>query len=130
MLKNKCCLYVIISICFFSITICNLLIDFLLYFGIKQLLISIAKNKELNMLYVNCIDFKVYEEDKTNFIPVFLQLGPCIFIRWIKDQQNPMNAFCWSFIHHFIFVCVKDSLSTLSQHCCVHTSKMMVMADL
>ena len=28
MLKNKCCLYVIISIRFFSITICNLLIKF------------------------------------------------------------------------------------------------------
>ena len=27
MLKNKCCLYVIISILFFSITICNLLIE-------------------------------------------------------------------------------------------------------
>jgi len=27
-LKNKCCLYVIIPICLFSITICNLLIDF------------------------------------------------------------------------------------------------------
>jgi len=27
-LKNKCCLYVIISIRFFSITICNLLIEF------------------------------------------------------------------------------------------------------
>jgi len=27
MLKNKCCLYVIISIQFFSITICNLLIE-------------------------------------------------------------------------------------------------------
>ena len=28
MLKNKCCLYVIISIRFFSITICNLFIEF------------------------------------------------------------------------------------------------------
>ena len=28
MLKNKCCLYVIISIRFFAITICNLLIEF------------------------------------------------------------------------------------------------------
>ena len=28
MLKNKCCLYVIISIRFFSITICNLLVEF------------------------------------------------------------------------------------------------------
>ena len=28
MLKNKCCLYIIISIRFFSITICNLLIEF------------------------------------------------------------------------------------------------------
>jgi len=27
MLKNKCCLYVTISILFFSITICNLLIE-------------------------------------------------------------------------------------------------------
>jgi hypothetical protein len=27
MLKNKCCLYVIISIRFFSITICNLIIE-------------------------------------------------------------------------------------------------------
>jgi len=26
--KNKCCLYVIISIRFFSITICNLIIEF------------------------------------------------------------------------------------------------------
>ena len=31
MLKNKCCLYVIISIRFFSIAICNLLIEFLSY---------------------------------------------------------------------------------------------------
>ena len=31
MLRNKCCLYVIISIRFFSITICNLLIEFLSY---------------------------------------------------------------------------------------------------
>jgi len=28
MLKNKCCLYAIISIRFFSITICDLLIEF------------------------------------------------------------------------------------------------------
>ena len=32
MLKNKCCLYVIISIRFFSITICNFLIEFRSYF--------------------------------------------------------------------------------------------------
>jgi hypothetical protein len=32
MLKNKCCLYVIISIRFFSITICNLLIELPSYF--------------------------------------------------------------------------------------------------
>jgi hypothetical protein len=31
MLENKCCLYVIISIRFFSITICNLLIEFPTY---------------------------------------------------------------------------------------------------
>ena len=34
MLKNKCCLYVIISIRFFSITICNLLIEFPSYTAI------------------------------------------------------------------------------------------------
>jgi len=33
MLKNKCCLYVIISIRFFSITICNLLIESPSYFN-------------------------------------------------------------------------------------------------
>jgi len=32
MLKNKCCLYVIISIRFFPITICNLLIEFPSYY--------------------------------------------------------------------------------------------------
>jgi len=32
-LKNKCCLYVIIPIRFFSITVCNLLIDFLRTFN-------------------------------------------------------------------------------------------------
>jgi len=30
-LKNKCCLYVIITIRLFQITICNLIIDFPLY---------------------------------------------------------------------------------------------------
>jgi hypothetical protein len=33
MLKNKCCLYVIISIRFFSIMICNLLIELPSYIG-------------------------------------------------------------------------------------------------
>jgi len=37
MLKNKCCLYVIISIRFFSITICNLLIEFPSYLLIKYI---------------------------------------------------------------------------------------------
>ena len=32
MLENKCCLYVIIPIRLFSITICNLFIDFPSYF--------------------------------------------------------------------------------------------------
>ena len=34
-MKNKCCLYVIIVISFFSVTICNLLIDFHSYVDIK-----------------------------------------------------------------------------------------------
>ena len=37
MLKNKCCLYVIISIRFFSITICNLLIEFPSYITLIKL---------------------------------------------------------------------------------------------
>ena len=37
MLKNKCCLYVIISIRFFSITICNLLIEFPSYYSGDQI---------------------------------------------------------------------------------------------
>jgi hypothetical protein len=35
MLKNKCCLYVIISIRFFSITICNLLSELPSYIRLK-----------------------------------------------------------------------------------------------
>ena len=34
LLKNKCCLYVIISILFFSITICNLLIESPSYYAL------------------------------------------------------------------------------------------------
>jgi hypothetical protein len=37
MLKNKCCLYVIISIRFFSITICNLLIELPSYKMVNEL---------------------------------------------------------------------------------------------
>jgi hypothetical protein len=37
-LKNKCCLYVIISIRFFSITICNLLIEFPSYIKGKKII--------------------------------------------------------------------------------------------
>ena len=61
-LKNKCCLYVIITIRFFSITICNLLIDLPSYIYIylfvcvciyKQLFISInthiTHNKNINI---------------------------------------------------------------------------------
>jgi len=36
-LKNKCCLYVIISIRFFSITICNLLIEFPSYIRVNAI---------------------------------------------------------------------------------------------
>jgi hypothetical protein len=39
-LKNKCCLYVTISIRFFSITICNLLIEVLSYLNTKDTLKS------------------------------------------------------------------------------------------
>jgi len=42
-LKNKCCLYVIISIRFFSITICNLLIEFPSYlYQNKQRLVPLT----------------------------------------------------------------------------------------
>ena len=40
MLKNKCCLYVIISIRFFSFTICNLLIEFPSYKRLDSVLIA------------------------------------------------------------------------------------------
>ena len=46
MLKNKCCLYVIISIQFFSITICNLLIEFPSYINCLR--------KNLSLIDVKC----------------------------------------------------------------------------
>ena len=45
MLKNKCCLYVIISIRFFSITICNLLIEFLSYISDQSQVVFVAQGK-------------------------------------------------------------------------------------
>jgi len=44
MLKIKCCLYVVIPIRFFSITICNLLIDFLSYYNSSCLFVGSALN--------------------------------------------------------------------------------------
>ena len=46
MLKNKCCLYVIISIRFFSITICNLLIEFPSYKPREYFMRKAAKSFE------------------------------------------------------------------------------------
>ena len=40
-LKNKCCLYVIISIRFFPITICNLLNDFISYHSVCSLVLGL-----------------------------------------------------------------------------------------
>ena len=48
MLKNKCCLYVIISIRFFSITICNLLIEFPSYILLNVLYASVQ-------FFLNCV---------------------------------------------------------------------------
>ena len=62
-MKNKCCLYVIIPIRFFSIMICNLLIDFLMKYVLKKnalnlkifvCIISVVKKLLINY----CIDLK------------------------------------------------------------------------
>jgi hypothetical protein len=45
-LKNKCCLYVIISIRFFSMSICNLLIDFSL---VCKILFDITSENNLKI---------------------------------------------------------------------------------
>jgi hypothetical protein len=60
MLKNKCCLYVIISIRFFPIMICNLLIDFPLYIKIILLM-----TKTLN---TSCRKFSLYHCDLCNHV--------------------------------------------------------------
>ena len=49
MLKNKCCLYVIISIRFFSITIYNLLIEFPSYNSVQTFLSSSLLSKNINI---------------------------------------------------------------------------------
>ena len=50
-LKNKCCLYVIIHSRLFSVTICNLLIDFLIYFNS----LHVSSNLVLFIRIINCI---------------------------------------------------------------------------
>jgi hypothetical protein len=47
MLKNKYCLCVIISIRFFSVTICNLLIELPLYLFCSTSDVNLLKNTEL-----------------------------------------------------------------------------------
>ena len=51
-LKNKCCLYVIIHIRLFSVTICNLLIDFLIYFNS----LHVSSNLVLIIRIIHCIN--------------------------------------------------------------------------
>ena len=57
MLKNKCCLYIIISIRFFSITICNLLIEFPSYLE----------------WYIGSLQNNFYISEKIPFFPVRLR---------------------------------------------------------
>jgi len=53
-LKSKYCLYVIIPVCFFSVTICNLLIDFLLYKDmLSELNVAFHKYSETLFEYVS-----------------------------------------------------------------------------
>ena len=51
MLKNKCCLYVIISIWFFSIAICNLLIEFPSYEYPVKKEPSVVRQKTIDSSY-------------------------------------------------------------------------------
>jgi len=50
-LKNKCYLYVIITIRFFSIAICNLFIDFLSYIAYNIFNISFLQNGIINYCF-------------------------------------------------------------------------------
>jgi hypothetical protein len=60
MLKNKCCLYVIISIRFFSITICNLLIELPSHIDISMHLLFLYLSYENAWLKLNKKQTRVY----------------------------------------------------------------------
>jgi hypothetical protein len=57
MLKNKCCLYVIISIHFFSITICNLLIEVPPYNPTRVVLDYITQHIFISYMYLAEMSF-------------------------------------------------------------------------
>ena len=80
MLKNKCCLYVIISIRFFSIMICNLLIEFPLYKIIFETIFAFLRS-DWSGLYSALI------LGNRSFIPVFKYLlvlcAGCDVVDWL-----------------------------------------------
>ena len=71
MLKNKCCLYVIISIRFFSITICNLLIEFPSYLAQSVTICKFSKIIQgLPVIYVPCVTSWYLEDISTEISTV------------------------------------------------------------
>jgi hypothetical protein len=108
-LKNKCCLYVIISIRFFSITICNLLIELPSYFFSKSITVSIVTRtlslliQTLRVLLERRLNICNSEKQFTNYFkltpPAHLTLDffytastqrasqrkhPRTFLQWVK----------------------------------------------
>ena len=97
MLKNKCCLYVIISIRFFSITICNLLIEFPSYIRINGLITPGQSEfkwhgETVNHcdIYPDCLQLWRRLQDQN---PHFIGGMPLIFIR--IETINEPGAICY-----------------------------------
>ena len=95
MLKNKCCLYVIISIRFFSITICNLLIEFPWY---KTC--SVANGQAWNFLL--------------HILPLLFRRAKMDFLsHWLTKFMYQVQAYCC--------VCFSASVRTFLPSAAVNT---------
>ena len=109
MLKNKCCLYVIISIRFFSITICNLLIEspsyILGFFALQHPVLSTGPNvlrrtflsKDLRRFWpkhqpLHQCHGKIHKQKPRNWVYIMNELFSLLSWRHFKKSQKHHQA--------------------------------------
>ena len=125
MLKNKCCLYVIISIRFFSITICYLLIEFPSYYSIFSteciaILLqclpnspSLPKRQQLMVLSAKCSE-NIHFRHEQRYKPVVRR--PVMLWSGRKDGDCEQNVDCKNLYQSIWNVTVRSIYEHAIQH--------------